>query len=540
VRWDAGATRTTTIDGKLIPDDFSDFGTILFVGDSQGQGPDEFPHRVENVFKGATIVNACLGGYTLAQIADDIVANLQTYSPDIVVIEGGVNSIIQEVPIGEMIASIGTIISACIQYGAEPILVEVTPFAGYASFPVGGQAVLDTYNAEIATISDTYGYKLVKLYQVFGDPTAIDELNPLYQVIGAEDGLHWGYAGQRLATNEIINVLDPKYLKGLLIEQATDNLAVYSQDFEQGGTWDTDTASTVVAADSITAPDLTTTADTITAAAANGTLLQTHTAVSADFCFSIWLKRKTGTETVYITIDDGTTLTAVNVSATWRRFWITKDAADPVFGVQIVTDTDAVYAWGGQLEAGTYPTSYFPTVAAADERAADIAYFPSTGLTILEASKVVTLDPLWAVQDLINKSPIETPYVLEASNASTEYMRFDTGNKYFRVVKYTSVGGAQILNFSDPYIGRLANKDSAPFIVKLGYTTSDTGDMMYAFDDGGANSEKAITDFKSTYGDNIYIGSDRSGVRQFNGHLKNFIMYNSVLSAEQMQEVTGW
>jgi hypothetical protein len=318
------------------------------------------------------------------------------------------------------------------------------------------------------------------------------------------------------------------------------NRAVWSQAFDENDAGEWIESNVTTTGDSTEAPDLTITADTITASAANGTLLQTYTIASADFCFSIWLKRETGTGTVYITIDGGTTLTAVNVSDTWRRFWVTKEAANPVFGVQIATNTDAVYAYGGQLETGTYPTSYFPTddTVGGLERAADVAYLPTTGLDIAETSKVFTAAPLWSTQDLFDISGTEKAHVFEFQDAPTEKLYLS--GKSFQYIKYTAAGGLQNLKLTEPIVGRVSTVDTEPFIAKVGLTSSLSSLINIGYADGATNSSLAITDFKAAYGNNVYIGSDQSEAQQFNGHIKNFIIYNSALSADQMHEVTSW
>jgi hypothetical protein len=40
--------------------------------------------------------------------------------------------------------------------------------------------------------------------------------------------------------------------------------------------------------------------------------------------------------------------------------------------VRITNNGDALYVWGGQIEAGTYPTSYIPTQGSAVTRLADV------------------------------------------------------------------------------------------------------------------------------------------------------------------------
>ena len=158
-------------------------------------------------------------------------------------------------------------------------------------------------------------------------------------------------------------------LLGYQVEGARTNLVLQSQT--AGTTW---TATNVtVAADSIAAPDGTTTADTLTASAGNGTWLQGVTVASAAKTFSIWLKRKTGTGNIDLTLDNGATWTTKAITSSWAKYEITQTLANPTVGVRIVTNADAVYVWGAQLEDGvSFSSSYIPTTTVSVTRNADL------------------------------------------------------------------------------------------------------------------------------------------------------------------------
>ena len=107
-----------------------------------------------------------------------------------------------------------------------------------------------------------------------------------------------------------------------------------------------------VVADQAVAPDGTTTADQLTASGANGTLIQDLGVIASTAqCFSLYLKRKTGTGNIDITLDGGATWTTQTInSTTWTRCEKTQTLANPDVGIRIVTSGDAVYAWGLQCE----------------------------------------------------------------------------------------------------------------------------------------------------------------------------------------------
>lgn len=137
---------------------------------------------------------------------------------------------------------------------------------------------------------------------------------------------------------------------------ASVNLLTYTQEFDNAA-W---TKSNItVTANSDTGNDGTTTADTLTAGAANATALRSFTASAVAYTFSVYLKRKTGTGNIQITVD-GTTYSTVTVTSTLTRFstTLTPSAGTRTAGIRIVTSGDEVYAWGAQLEQAGSASTY--------------------------------------------------------------------------------------------------------------------------------------------------------------------------------------
>jgi hypothetical protein len=159
----------------------------------------------------------------------------------------------------------------------------------------------------------------------------------------------------------------------------------------QDATW---TATNVTVADGgISAPDGSNNASTLTATAANGTVLLTANATGATY--SVWLKRKTGTGTINITANSGTTWVAVTLGTDWRRFQVSATSAAQKAGIRIVTDTDAIYAWGNQFENLPYATSFIPTTTAALTRGAEsLSYVNSGNRTAATESIFIKFAPI--------------------------------------------------------------------------------------------------------------------------------------------------
>ena len=132
---------------------------------------------------------------------------------------------------------------------------------------------------------------------------------------------------------------------GLLIEAARTNSALHSQTLHNAS-W-TKTSLTVTA-DTAVAPDGTSTADTLTATGANGTLKQGVTTTAVSWANSVWLKRKTGSGNVDITMDGTNWVTQTINSSAWTRCSVVQTgvAGTSNPGVRLATSGDEVYAWG--------------------------------------------------------------------------------------------------------------------------------------------------------------------------------------------------
>ena len=109
------------------------------------------------------------------------------------------------------------------------------------------------------------------------------------------------------------------------------------------------------------APDGTSTASTLVADAANATYLQAVTANAADYTFSVFLRRVTGTGDVQIQAGSGTYVTQT-ITSTWARYTVTQTlaAGSRTAGIRLVTSGDQVEVWGAQLEQRSV-TAYTPT-----------------------------------------------------------------------------------------------------------------------------------------------------------------------------------
>lgn len=223
--------------------------------------------------------------------------------------------------------------------------------------------------------------------QAPGEYVSIGVLSAPYHGAGADGVKYFDTAnGNSVASNVVSEgtgaPIADSVLLGYLAEGQYTNRLLYSEDFSNAAWVKT---NVTVTADSTAAPDGATTADTLTATAANATVIQDLGVVaSAQKNGALWLKRKTGSGNIQLTLDGGAGWTTVAVGADWTRFPIAQTLADEDFGVRIVTSGDEVYAWGGDVVTAGYNGSqpmgtHIPTTSAAVTRNADALTFDNDG-----------------------------------------------------------------------------------------------------------------------------------------------------------------
>jgi len=152
------------------------------------------------------------------------------------------------------------------------------------------------------------------------------------------------------------------------------NLCEHSHEFDNA---DWVKSNVTVTADSDAGPNAGTEADTLLATAGNATVLDTITNAETEVTFSIYLKRKTGTGDIDLTVDGGTGWTTKVITSSWARYDITQAAVtNPVIGIRIVTDTDAVYAWGAQCKESSFATPIVETSGSTATHNVDNTRYP--------------------------------------------------------------------------------------------------------------------------------------------------------------------
>jgi hypothetical protein len=380
------------------------------------------------------------------------------------------------------------------------------------------------------------------------------------------------------AVNEARFDYNPSTLaaRGLLIEEARTNLCLDSADLAAGDRgsstgWYAITRATL-SSNVIAAPDGTTTADKIVADSSNNThFAANRTTVgsttntnpitvsgffkAAELSFSSILITEGSTYSrnaiVFFDLSAGTATVptvaggAASASATitpvgngWYRCTLTvtlggtdtrvEIRAYPTNSASTATFTgnsvDGVYAWGFQIEAGAFPTSYIPTTTTALTRSADVAlvntlspWFNATaGTTYFEGVTFDTLTSAFPRAYQFNDGTINSVIKITRNNSS--------GNARMSVV---SGGVAQAA--ADATTWTL----SATTKAALAYATNDFAIV--------ANGGAATTDSSGTVPtvSNLLLGSQVGGASFLNGYLRRIVYYPRRLSNAELQSITS-
>lgn len=163
---------------------------------------------------------------------------------------------------------------------------------------------------------------------------------------------------------------------GLLFEAGRTNRLLRSSEFDNAA-WVK--SNVTVTADNAAGPFGTTTADLLTATAANGTVIQDLGVVaSAAKSGAVYIKRKTGTGNIDLTLDGGATWTTKAITSAWTRIDITQTLADEDFGIRIVTSGDEIWVEAADVQTGPFITSHIPTTTASVTRATEFISIATT------------------------------------------------------------------------------------------------------------------------------------------------------------------
>ena len=347
--------------------------------------------------------------------------------------------------------------------------------------------------------------------------------------------------------------------KGLLIEEQRTNLVTYSEQFDNAA-W-AKTGSSVTANANV-APDGTLTADRLVEDGATSThrVSQAYTTSAIAYTFSVYAKAS-GRSIVQLftnhtaavsgcnfdlssgtagTPSAGITASITPVGNGFYRCSITYTALAAAGGVFVSPQTSisaamnssyagdgfsGVFLWGAQLEAGSFATSYIPTVASQVTRAADIAVMQGANFSNWYNASEGTL---FANFDINGQNA-----------AANKVINFDAGSGYADSIDLYAPGTTPRF---DVYVGGVTQAALTPapgtailnsFVsIAAGYKANDFGVSR----NGGLVSTDTSGSLPSVT--RVVIGS-QSNNQYLNGHIKRIAYFPRRLSNSELQSITA-
>jgi hypothetical protein len=289
---------------------------------------------------------------------------------------------------------------------------------------------------------------------------------------------------------------------GLLIEEQRTNLLLRSDDFANAS-WTK--GGTTITANSTVAPDGTITADTLVENTANSQhqTFQAVTLTAAPYTWSVYAKQSAGNKRWLSMYPQGTgvnayavfdvslgtvTLTGLAqylsssitpVGNGWYRCAITfTGAAVSINHVAYLSDSATVpapvytgdgwsglFLWGAQLEAGSFATSYIPTVAASVTRNADAASMTGTNFSSWYSAAEGTF--VGSIGNLASSSSTQVPLVSSGDTNNRVELRA-VGNAFTHSRAIVATSGVTQADISITTLASTAQRN-----IGLAYKTDD-------------------------------------------------------------------
>ena len=226
------------------------------------------------------------------------------------------------------------------------------------------------------------------------------------------------------------------------------------------------------------------------------------------------------------------------LSGGWFRVWVvatcTTGASDAVF-TSFLSDgtttsytgdgTSGLYIWGAQLEEGSFPTSYIPSVASQVTRSADSAVMTGTNFsswynqnegTVLSAFDhyMPTSNGYERVYEISDNTSSNMIGLLKSDSAGTFYSNVIVGGVSQQLLTTSAIASNTM--------SRLA----------LSYRVNDFAQVL--------NGGTAQTDASGTLPvvDRIAIGCTSSNGSNLNGHISKLSYYPKSLTNSELQALT--
>jgi hypothetical protein len=321
---------------------------------------------------------------------------------------------------------------------------------------------------------------------------------------------------------------------GTNIEPAVTNLCLRNRDLPDAAWTKTDATATRTATGIDGVVD---SASIVTATGGNATVLQAITSASNGRIFSAFVRRRTGTGTVEITQDNGSTWTAITLTSSFQRFVTARQTlTNPVVGFRVVTSGDEIDVDFCQSEiGGSVPSSPVFTEGSTVTR-------PSDNISLSGGTNLIgqTEGTIYVEFNHVTATNAEFRTVANLEgNVGNEFntIRLSTGNNTNSIQVIINVAGVDTLS------GGIISSDLTDGIHKiaLAYNTATNGVALYL--DGTlvgstrtASSLPAMS--RIAIGGRINPFTSFSISRQLGSFVRGFVLYKTRLTNSELASLT--
>jgi len=333
---------------------------------------------------------------------------------------------------------------------------------------------------------------------------------------------------------------------GLLIEQSSTNLCVYSEQVDNAA-WNK--AGALITADTIASPDNAATADELkeaTFGAQHRAFQVVPITNGVTYTLSAFVKRGSGTRNAQLGISSGGigartyfdlgagtvanastgTGTIKSIGNGWFRITATgivngttatlflANTIGTTTGAESYTGdgTSSLYWWGAQLETGSKATSYIKTLNAPVTRAADVCYTATANIpTLANGATFVWKGAL----------PDDGDGLTHAAFRSTPY----------HTILWRSSNGSVVTYIGSIYMGGVSGIDAAVHTYAVRTNGSNLHELLI---DGVVVLTSTKTGLMQPITP-IYIGSTTGTAHFLNDSMQSFTMYDTALTDAELQ-----
>lgn len=392
--------------------------------------------------------------------------------------------------------------------GSGWLLVNVT---------ISGVTIGNSLSARIGFVnnSETSG---VFCY-VYGPSLVIDSSSTSYTPVGADYDPHGSGADgvKYFNTNKDGTPIPSGYIKGYLNEGARTNNLLWCRDLTNAA-WVKTTMTTALTSTGICGQA--SAATRLTATAGNATCLQTFTMASAARTFSAYVKRITGTGTINITRDNGTSwtdITSLISTVDYTRVNIPgTSVTNPTCGFRIVTNGDAIDVDYCQDEAGVFQSNPISTTTTAVTRNYDILSYSTAG-NLNDPTGTLLLS-----QKLNSSGNNGTVRTIATGVSISPLYKGNSGNYLFSADGTSNVGDIVWPTDTGIYKACIAwNTNSRKFTLN-------------------GSSVNTKTSYDGSWdGVSFFIGSSILGLENVYGNVSNVYLWSTALSDTNLRQITA-